>query len=250
MDSDGFSITSRRRGRSAQESVRDRNYESYYREVQRYEGPSEDYDRMHKHQYGREVDLGPNGEHPKDTYHFPPGTDRSVTYDRYQVSTVAMNNAKHTYKRELRTATNEVRKMSKPEKAYYQQYGHLAPHHHEHLNPLSQQYRDKSYTTATTRETFLKAHPYGYHAKMDQNDHHDWCSGDFEQHEYASSQQKMHAQHRSYQHMDSRKDQWGRPDNTDIHITFHIPSSCSKDGSFHRTLAIKGIITRGWETAT
>lgn len=59
MDADGFALHSRRRGYSNRDSARDRDRETFLREVPKFAGTSEEFDRAHAKRYGREERLGP-----------------------------------------------------------------------------------------------------------------------------------------------------------------------------------------------
>lgn len=76
MDDDGFAVHSRRRGYSIREPARDRDRATFLREVPKYAGTSEDFDRAHAKRYGREEGLGPDAKHHHGSYQFPHGSDR------------------------------------------------------------------------------------------------------------------------------------------------------------------------------
>ena len=145
MDSDGFAVQGRRRRGTTQRSGRDRDRETFNREVPKYSGTAEDFDRAHAQRYGREEGLGPDGKHHHGSYQFPHGSDRQKLHSRYSASTKARDGARSAYERGLATATQEYNMMEEEEQEYYTaNTGGLAPHQHERLDPHAKQYRDKT----------------------------------------------------------------------------------------------------------
>ena len=146
MDADGYSVQGRRRGRTSREPARDRDQESYLREVPKYAGTSENFDRAHAQRYGREEGLGPDGQHNHGSYQFPRGSDRQKLHSQYSASTKGRDVARGAYQKDLATAKREYKNMDEEQRNYYDQHtGGLPPHQHERLDPRAQEYRDKSY---------------------------------------------------------------------------------------------------------
>lgn len=146
MDADGYAIQGRRRGGTNREPVRDRGRDSFQREVPRYAGTSQKYDRAHAQRYGREEGLGPDGKHNHGSYQFPRGTDRQKLHSQYSASTNGRDAARGAYQKGLGAAQEEYENMDEEEQEYYtQNTGGLAPHQHERLDPRAKEYRDKSY---------------------------------------------------------------------------------------------------------
>lgn len=119
MDDDGFTMHSRRQRYSTREPARDRDRATFLREVQKFAGPSEAYDRTHAIRYGKEERLGPNGEHSRRSIEFPPGTDRQKLYARYNASTEPSNVARRAYHKGVEAAKDENHRMTKEEQRYY-----------------------------------------------------------------------------------------------------------------------------------
>ncbi|KAF6241905.1 hypothetical protein HO173_000617 [Letharia columbiana] len=110
MDADGYAIQGRRRGGTNREPVRDRDQESFLREVPRYAGTSENYDRAHAQRYGREEGLGPDGKHNHGSYQFPRGTDRQKLHSQYSASTKGRDAARGAYQKGLGAAQDGAEK--------------------------------------------------------------------------------------------------------------------------------------------
>ena len=146
MDADGYAVQGRRRGGTNRERGRDRDQESFLREVPRYAGTSENFNRAHAQRYGREEGLGPNGEHNHGSYQFPRGTDRQKLHSQYSASTKGRDAAHSAYQKGLGAADDEYENMTEEEQRYYaKNTGGLPPHQHERLDPRAREYRDKSY---------------------------------------------------------------------------------------------------------
>ncbi|CAF9937417.1 MAG: hypothetical protein ALECFALPRED_007244 [Alectoria fallacina] len=197
MDSDGFAVQGRRRG-GTREHTRDRDQASFLRDVPKYAGTSEDFERAHAQRYGREEGLGRDGKHSHGSLKFPHGSDREKLHTQYSASTKGRDATRNAYKMGLRAAKEEHVEMKKEQREYYRDNtGGLPPHQHERLDPRAKEYRDKCYSNATNRENFLRAHPHGYHTMGDQHVHHEHAENAYGEYEYARDQQKHHEQHRS-----------------------------------------------------
>ena len=186
--------------------IRDRDLASFQQDFQKYEGSRDAYDANHSRLYGKEEGL------PHKKHEFPRGSDRQRRHEQYTASTKPKDRAKAVYEKDFAAARKDFDGMSEEEKAFYdQETGGLTPLQHERLDPRSRDYRDKSYSNATGRENFLKAHPYGYHSVEDQQKHHRYAKNAFTDYEHAKGRQELHERNRSYSNADSRKDQFGRP---------------------------------------
>ncbi len=146
MDDDGFVIQSRRRGaRRASTRDRDRDDAPFLRDVPRFEGTSEEFNRAHARRYGAEEGLGPDGSH-RHGYHFPHGSDRERLYTTYSASTMGRNTRRDAYQNGLTNAEEELQDMSMEEQEYYRQNtGGLPPHQHARLDPRAREWSDISY---------------------------------------------------------------------------------------------------------
>lgn len=146
MDADGFALQGRRRGRTNRENTRDRDRASFVREVPRYAGTSENFDRAHAQRYGREEGLGPDGKHNHGSYTFPHGSDRQKLHTQYSASTNGRDVARGAYQKGLAAANDEYEYMDEEQQEYYNHNtGGLPPHQHERLDPRASEYRDKCY---------------------------------------------------------------------------------------------------------
>lgn len=211
MELDGFTVQGRGRKGHNQEPVRDRDQASFLRQVPRYSGTSEEFTSAHSRLYRDEEKLRSDGSHPPGSHQFPPGSQRSKDYNQYSASTRARDVARRSYQSELSVAQEEFGDMEPDEQAYYEQNtGGLPPDRHERLDPRAQTYADKCYSNAYNRHNFLQAHPQGYHSKEDQQKHHGYAGEAYREYETASRQQRLHAEHRSFQNADTRVDKYGR----------------------------------------
>ena len=145
MDSDGFAVQGRRRG-GTREPTRDRDRDSFLRDVPKYAGTSENFDRAHAQRYGREEGLRPDGKHNHGSNRFPHGSDRQKLHTQYSASTNGRDVTRGAYEKGLKAAKNEYDDMDEEEQEYYHQNtGGLPPHQHERLDPRATEYRDKCY---------------------------------------------------------------------------------------------------------
>ena len=144
MDDDGFAVHSPRRRYSNREPARERDRATFLREVPKFAGTSEEFDRAHAKRYGREEGLGPDGRHSHRQMEFAHGSDRQKLYDRYDASTKPSNRARRAYETGLTAAKNEYVDMNKEEQDYYEaNTGGLRPDQHELLDPRAKDWRDK-----------------------------------------------------------------------------------------------------------
>lgn len=144
MDSDGFAVQGRRRG--TREPTRDRDRDTFLRDVPKYAGTSENFDRAHAQRYGREEGLGRDGKHSHGSFKFPHGSDRQKLHTQYSASTKGRDTARNAYQMGLGAANEEVEGMDKEQGDYYRtNTGGLPPHQHERLDPRAREYMDKCY---------------------------------------------------------------------------------------------------------
>lgn len=145
MDDDGFTLHNRGRRNTTRGSALDRGFDTFHREVPRYQGSSRDFDSAHARRYGREEGLGRDGGHHESSG-FPHGSDRQKLHAQYAQSTRARDRARNAYQHGLADATDEFDDMTYEEQQYYKKHtGGLPPDQHERLDPRAGQYRDKSY---------------------------------------------------------------------------------------------------------
>lgn len=144
MDDDGFTLHSRRRGRSYQEPGHDRGRANFQSEVPRYAGTSEEFEIAHFTRYGREEGLSSPGDHYNVSYQFPQGSDREKLYKHYHASTNKKKIARRAYENGFTAAKNEYQSMNEAEKRYYKNHTDgLTPEQHERLDPRAKDLRDK-----------------------------------------------------------------------------------------------------------
>lgn len=118
MDDDGYAVQGRRRRGANREPARDRDRASFLREVPKYAGTPENFDRAHAQRYGREEGLGPDGKHNHGSYEFPHGSDRQRLHTQYSASTRARDVTRGAYREGLRAANEEYEYMDAEQQKY------------------------------------------------------------------------------------------------------------------------------------
>ena len=145
MDDDGFSLHRPKRRGTNREPAPDRGREEFRRNVQRYEGTSEDFDRVHARRYAKEEGLGPDGRHRHGQTHFPRGSERERLHTLYSASTKGKNTKRDAYLTEEKRAKSEFVAMEDEEQEYYtENSGGFTPRQHERLEPRARDWRDTS----------------------------------------------------------------------------------------------------------
>ena len=145
MSGGGIGVHGRRRRGTTQESTRDRARDTFLREVPRYEGTDDDFERAHARLYGKEEGLRPDGKHQHGSAHFPRGSERQRLHTQYSKTTKPRDNARDAYQDGLRAAEREYDRMGVEERDYYRDHtGGLAPYQHERLDPRAKRLRDLS----------------------------------------------------------------------------------------------------------
>ena len=211
MDGDGYSTQGRRGKGRNKEPTRDRDLASFQREVERYAGTPQQFNEAHARHHGAEEGCGPDGSHPNG-YRFPRGSVREHEWKEYSVNKEARDRARDGYDDGYHKAQNELDKMPEQQQNHYiSTTGGLPPDQHERLGPRAKALKDLSYNSASKREAFLKAHPYGYHSAAKQQDHYDFVETAYGEYEHARDRQQHHERHQSQSKVDKRVDQWGRP---------------------------------------
>ena len=136
MNRDAFAAQRSRRRGATQGSA-------FMRDVPRYAGTDEDFERSHAQRYGREEGLGADGKHHHGSHRFPRGSERQQMHTQYSRSTRPRDNSRTAYNNGLAAAERDVNRLDEDEREYYRGYtGGLPPYQHERLDPHAKAYRD------------------------------------------------------------------------------------------------------------
>lgn len=116
---------------------------AFMRDVPRYAGTDENYERSHAQRYGREEGLSSDGKHHHGSHNFPRGSERQKMHTQYSKSTRPRDNSRTAYNNELAAAERGFNRLDEEEREYHRDYtGGLTPYQHERLDPRAKAYRD------------------------------------------------------------------------------------------------------------
>ena len=136
MNRDAFAAQRSRRRGATQGSA-------FMRDVPRYAGTDEDFERSHAQRYGREEGLGSDGKHHHGSHHFPRGSERQKLHTQYSKSTRPRDDSRKAYNNGLAAAERDYNRLDDDEREYHRDYtGGLTPYQHERLDPRAKAYRD------------------------------------------------------------------------------------------------------------